>query len=263
MSTFLPIPKKKMKSLLLEAKELTKSFDGVKALDKFSCAIDYREILGLIGPNGAGKTTFFNVVNGLFVPEEGDVCFKGKSILGMPSHSVATTGMARTFQEVRLIRQISVLDNVLLAFQNQLGESLFRAFISWRAVIKEESRRKKEAYPLLEMAGLAEKAHCLAGELSYGQQKLLGLICCLASNADLFLLDEPVAGIAPEMAEKVLEIISDLPKKGKSVILIEHNIGAVWDVCSRVIFMDAGYQVCEGAPEMVRNNLKVIEAYLD
>lgn len=247
----------------LEINDLHKHFNGVKALDGFSCSLREGEILGLIGPNGAGKTTLFNVISGFLAPDSGSVSLLGARLVGMPPHRIATTGVARTFQDLRLIRQLSVLDNVLLSFRHQPGERLVNIFFRGKSSQAQEAANCKEALLLLEECGLAEKTNEPAEDLSYGQQKLLSLVCCLAAKADLLLLDEPVAGIAPEMIEKILGIIRTLPSKGRSVMVIEHDLDAVMQVCDRVVFMDAGAKVSEGTPEEVRNDPKVIEAYID
>jgi len=252
-----------MNGQLLKIEGLSKSFDGVRALDGFSCVLAERDILGLIGPNGAGKTTLFNVLTGFLAADKGKAQYKGANLIGMPAYRIARAGIARTFQSLRLIRQLSVIDNVLLSFREQPGEKLTNVFFGWGKSRRQEATHREEAKSLLEEAGLNEKVNDPAENLSYGQQKLLSLVCCLAAKGDVLLLDEPVAGIAPEMIEKMLEIIRDLPSKGKSVILIEHNLDAVMQVCNRVIFMDAGATVSEGTPEQVRNDPKVIEAYID
>lgn len=250
-------------SVVLDVQGLEKHFDGVWALADFSCSVRYGEILGLIGPNGAGKTTFFNVVSGFLTPDNGKISFRGMGISGLPPHRITNLGISRTFQNLRLIRQISVLDNVLLSFQNQPGEKLRNVFFNWRRSQEQENENRKEALAFLDEAGLTRKAADPAEELSYGQQKLLSLVCCLAAKPDVLLLDEPVAGIAPEMIDRILETIRGLPAKGKSVVLIEHNLDAVMQVCDRVIFMDAGAKVSEGTPDEVRNDPRVIEAYID
>jgi len=252
-----------MSDEILEVHRLGKHFDGVRALANFSGNLHRGEILGLIGPNGAGKTTLFNVVSGFISPDGGEVLFKGKDITGASPYRITNQGISRTFQSLRLIRQVSVLDNVLLSFQEQPGEKLRNIFFNWRQSLEQENANRKEAVDLLEETGLAHKAGDPAEELSYGQQKLLNLVCRLAAKSEVLLLDEPVAGIAPEMIEKILGIIRDLPSKGKSVILIEHNLDAVMQICDRVVFMDAGEKVSEGTPEEVRNDPKVIEAYID
>jgi ABC-type branched-subunit amino acid transport system ATPase component len=252
-----------MSTELLEVQGLCKRFGGVTALADFSCSLRQGEILGVIGPNGAGKTTFFNVISGFLAPDTGSILLRGQDITGALPHHVASLGISRTFQNLRLIRQISVLDNVMLYFQSQPGEKLRNVFFNWQRSREKECANRKAATAFLEETGLSRKAGEPAEELSYGQQKLLSLVCCLAAKSEVLLLDEPVAGIAPEMTEKVLETIRRLPSKSKSVILIEHNLDAVTQVCDRVVFMDAGRKVSEGTPDEVRNDPKVIEAYID
>ncbi len=252
-----------MSEAILKVIGLSKSFDGIRALADFSCEVCQGEILGLIGPNGAGKTTLFNVVTGFIAPEAGKVLLKMTDVTGLAPHRLANGGIARTFQDLRLIRQLSVLDNVLLSFRDQPGERLGIVFFRSKRCREQEGQNRQEAIRLLEDAGIAEKAGDPAEELSYGQQKLLSLVCCLVARAEVLLLDEPVAGIAPEMREKILGMIRDLPAKRKSVILIEHDLDAVMQTRDRVIFMDAGSKVSEGTPQEVRNDPKVIEAYID
>jgi ABC-type branched-subunit amino acid transport system ATPase component len=252
-----------MNQSVMEFDGLSKTFDGVTALADFSGAVRGGEILGLIGPNGAGKTTFFHVASGFIRPDRGTVVFGGRLLTGWPPYKIARLGIARTFQDLRLIHRLNVLDNVLLAFPNQPGERLWNVFFRWRTVSARERENRKVAVSLLEHAGLEKKANDPAEALSYGEQKLLTLMCCLATGADLLLLDEPVAGIAPAMIDRILAIIRGLPRQGKSVILIEHNLDAIMQVCDRVIFMDAGRKVSEGTPAEVRNDPRVIEAYID
>jgi len=248
---------------LMGVQSLSKHFNGVVALADFSCTVAEREILGLLGPNGAGKTTLFNVLTGLLMPDLGSADYRGHSLIGHPAHKVADLGIARTFQNLRLVRRITVLENVLFSFRRQPGEKILNVFFRSALCRQHESGNLEKARAMLDSAGLSEKADDLADSLSYGQQKLLSMVCCLATDAELLLLDEPVAGIAPEMAERILAIIDDLPQQGKSAIVIEHDIDALRSIAHRMIFMDAGRKVCEGSPDEVLNDPRVIEAYLD
>lgn len=248
--------------IMLSIKNLSKSFDGIKALDNLTLSIDNGRIIGIIGPNGAGKTTLFNVISGFLTPDNGEMRYKDSNILGMSGYRISNMGISRTFQDMRLIMRLTVLENVLLAMKNQAGENVFHAIFNFRGLKNEEAENREKAKSLLEYVNIQEKTDDLAESLSYGQQKLLSLACCLASDAELFLLDEPVAGINPEIIEKILVIIKELKEKGKTVILIEHNLDAIARVSDTIVVMDEGRKVTEGKHDDILNDPRVLEAYL-
>jgi ABC-type branched-subunit amino acid transport system ATPase component len=251
-----------MKSEFLKVEGLIKGFGGIKAINNLSCTIGQGEIVGLLGANGSGKTTLFNVITGFLRADSGKISFRDVNLLPLPPQQVSSIGIARTFQNIRLARQLTVIENVLLAFRCQPGEKFQNLLFNWQAIAKQEEKNRQIALALLETASLIDKQHYLVEDLSYGQQKLLTIVCCLATGADLLLLDEPLAGISPALIDQILPLIVNLPNQGKSVLLIEHNMDVVMQVCDRLIFMDAGTIICEGLPETVRNDPRVMQAYL-
>lgn len=241
---------------------LSKSFDGVHALAKVDLQLPSSGITSIIGPNGAGKTTLINILTGLLRPEAGG-CFLGQhDITRLSPHRIARLGVTRSFQDLRLILRASVLDNVMLGCSNSRGETL-RGAIFRIGVAKEEEHSRQEAMRHLQFVMLAEKANDLAGEISYGQQKLLTLACCLATEARIFLLDEPVAGVHPQTAKKILDLLRKLRDTGKLIVFIEHDISAVREVADHVIVMDHGKIKAQGPPKEVLERPDILEAYLD
>jgi ABC-type branched-subunit amino acid transport system ATPase component len=250
-----------MSQIVLECRRLTKAFDGIKAVDNVSLSVERQRIVAIIGPNGAGKTTLFNLCTGFLHPDSGSIRFKGQDITRLAPNQITLLGIARTFQDLRLIRQMTVLENVLLAMPRQAGEGFWGA-IGGRRSSREERTNHEQAMEWLKFVGLANKASDLAGALSYGQQKLLGLACCLATGAEMLMLDEPVAGVEPATADRILEYLRHLPSRGKTVVFIEHNLLAVQAVANRVVVMDEGKVVAEGSWERVSQEARVLEAYL-
>ena len=247
--------------MLLKIKNLNKSFDGIKAVNK--CNFDVREnsITGLIGPNGAGKTTIFNLITGLTSPDKGEIIFEGTDITNLQSYKISNLGIARTFQLIRLLPNLTVMENLLVA-KKQSGENFLTALFKQKK-IKEELRINKErCLEFLKLVGLEEHANKLAINLSYGQRKLVELARCLATEADLLLLDEPVAGVNPVMREKIKKILLKLKEQGKTILIIEHDMKFVMNVCETVIVMDEGQEIAIGNPEKIQNNSRVLEAYL-
>lgn len=247
---------------ILSLKKVSKSFDGVGAVSEVTFSIFAGEVIGLLGPNGAGKTTLFNIITSYLAPDSGRIVFRGVDLQNLSPDQVVTLGIARTFQQLRLIRSLTVIENILLAFKNQPGENLNNLFFRSKLSKAREIRNREIAVKMLEEMGLGNKLHDLANNLSYGQQKLLSLVCCLATGADLLLLDEPIAGLSSAMIDRILPLLRGLPEQGKSVLLIEHNVDVMMEMCDRFMFMDAGTLVTQGTPEQVRSDPRVIAAYL-
>jgi branched-chain amino acid transport system ATP-binding protein len=245
----------------LRCVDLRKSFDGTVALDHVSLKFPPQGILAIVGPNGAGKTTLLNVLTGFLRPDTGRAFLGRLELTRRPAHRIVHAGIARTFQDLRLIRLVSVLDNVMLARQRQKGERLWRA-LTRIGVRTEEVANRRRAMELLEFVGLAEKAGEAAGSLSYGQQKLLTLACCLATEARVLILDEPVAGVHSSMAEKILGLLEDLRRQGKLIVFIEHDLAAVRRVADTVVVMDDGKVIAQGLPVDILERPEIMEAYV-
>jgi len=247
--------------MILRCEDLNKSFDGTCALAGVSMEFPVSGIIAIIGPNGAGKTTLINVLTGFLRVDSGRSFLNGRELTGLAPHKIARFGIGRTFQDLRLINLVSVLENVMLARPNQKGERLLSALFRF-GVANEEKQNREESMRLLRFVGLEGTADELAGELSYGQQKLLTLACCLATEAKILLLDEPVAGVHPEMVVKILGLLSELRGQGKLVVFIEHDIAAVRQVADQVIVMDEGRIIAQGKPAEVLERTEIIEAYV-
>lgn len=246
---------------MLRCEGISKSFDGVQALAGVDLHFPSSGIVAIIGPNGAGKTTLLHVLTGFLRADSGR-CFAGnQEVTHLPPHRIAHLGIARTFQDLRLIFQVPCLENVLLARPGQRGERLLPALLRF-GVAAEEKRNRAEALRWLRFAGLEAQAYELAGELSYGQQKLLTIACCLATEACVLLLDEPVAGLHPEMVEQILGLLRELRQAGKLVVFVEHDLAAVRQIADVVIVMDDGKVIAQGSPHEVLDRPEIMEAYL-
>ncbi len=244
-------------------KNISKSFDGIQAVKNFSFEWKNHRVVGLIGPNGAGKTTLFNIITGFLPADSGNFFLRGKNILKYPAHRIVRKGISRTFQDLRLLRQVTVIENLLLWRLNQIGENPIEAWIKGKKYWQNRKQNIEKTESLLEFIGLQEKRNDLADALSYGQQKLLSLGCALATEAEYLLLDEPVSGVNPQMIEKILVLLQDLAEKGKKILLIEHNVEAVRSICDWLVVMDEGKKIAEGIPSQVLQREEIIEAYLD
>ena len=239
---------------ILEIKNLTKKFDGVKAVNDLSLEIEKGKIVSLIGPNGSGKTTLINLLTGMMPYDSGTVAFDGKKLMRVAPHLVPSYGVTRTFQNIRLFEQMTVLDNFLVT---QTARPVFKALFE-----KNKNAHLKKAEEFLKQVNLWEKRNQLAVNLSYGQRKLLEIVRALAMNAEVYLFDEPFAGLFPEMIKLVKGIIISLRENGKSVILVEHNMDLIREVSDEIIVLDSGELLAQGKPNEVLKKKEVIEAYL-
>lgn len=249
--------------VILSLRHLTMRFGGLVAVHDFTMDIAYGELVGLIGPNGAGKTTIFNVITGHYLPTEGRVIFAGRDITGLPPHKVALLGIARTFQNIRLCRGMTALENVLISFHPHLRSSIFGALLPTPRYLREERKMRERGMELLAAVGLERWANFRAGALPYGLQRRVEIARALATSPKLLLLDEPAAGMNPAEAADLMAFILRIRETfGLTIFLIEHVMQVVMGICPRIRVIDFGVSIAEGTPEEIRNNPKVIEAYL-
>ena len=246
----------------LEVKNLSKHFGGLKAVDQVSFEIKKGTISGLIGPNGSGKTTTLNMISGLFPPTEGDIFLEDKPVHSLAMRHINTMGIARTFQQIRLFSQLSCFQNVLVSRHNIEKEHWWEPlFFSRKTRDKEEQARQKALY-FLDFVGLYELRSTLSKNLSYGNQRKLEIARALATEPKLLLLDEPVAGMNPVESESIMELLSKLLDTGITVILVEHSMNVVMNICSDIVVLDKGKIISTGAPADILSDHVVIEAYL-
>ncbi|WP_373480289.1 ABC transporter ATP-binding protein [Geminocystis sp.] len=250
------------RNFILEAVNLSKSFGGLKAVNNANLQVQHNSITGLIGPNGAGKSTLFNLLSNFLKADTGKVLFEGKPVQDLPPHQIATLGFIRTFQVARVLSRLTVLENMLLATQNQTGEHLFSVILHQGKIRLQEKENREKAMTILESVGLAQKAYDYAGALSGGQRKLLEMARTLMTNPKLILLDEPAAGVNPTLINQICEHIINWNKQGISFLIIEHNMDVIMSLCSHVWVLAEGTNLADGTPLEIQNNSQVLNAYL-
>lgn len=249
--------------MILSLKHISKSFGGVVAINDTHFSIKEGEIFALIGPNGAGKTTLFNIITGNYKPTKGEVIFKGQKIHKLKAHQIVHLGIARTFQNIRLFSSMSVLENVLIGFNQSIKYSIFEAFLHLGRFQKAEKEAKEQAFKLLEMLNIAQFADEKASNLSYGQQRKVEIARAMATKPSLLLLDEPVAGMNASESDELAKLILKLREDYRlSILLIEHDMHFVNALCDRVLVLDYGKSIFEGKVSEAILNEDVVRAYL-
>lgn len=247
---------------MLHCSHISLSLGGLRILHDLSFMIKEGQITGLIGPNGAGKTMLFNVITGLFPANTGSLQFRDHDISKEKPHRISRLGMTRTFQDSRVLPQITVLENLICASPMLWDVSLLKVFFQSRSERQNRHEAKTKALSLLRQVGLDTKASVLGQDLSYGQKKLVEILKVMMSEAELILLDEPFSGLFPEMIKLITKLILELREKGKTIVFVEHNMKLIEEICDHVIVLDSGEKIAEGKFAEIRKNKNVIEAYL-
>jgi branched-chain amino acid transport system ATP-binding protein len=248
---------------VLEIENLTIRFGGLVAVDDVSFKVEKGDLFGLIGPNGAGKTTVFNMITGVYKPTSGEVKFQGRPITGSPPNKIAALGIGRTFQNIRLFGSLTVLENAMVGAFLRHKTTLGSALTYLPSAVKETAKLKDEAMALLEVMDLGDVAHARSADLPYGMQRRLEIARAMATQPDLILLDEPAAGMNPQESEDLMATVRRIRDEfGKTVLLIEHDMRFVMGLCEKIVVLDHGEEIAAGPPEKIRNDPKVIEAYL-
>jgi ABC-type branched-subunit amino acid transport system permease subunit/ABC-type branched-subunit amino acid transport system ATPase component len=248
-------------TVVLSGEALTRRFGGIVAVDGFDIALESGRIVGLIGPNGAGKTTAFNLLTGFLKPTSGRVRLRGRDVTGMKPHELVRAGIARSFQDLKLFTRLTVLENVLVAVPRQSGDGIAKIFFAPGRVRREEAANRAKAMAVLDFVGLRDKADELAESLSYAEEKLLVVARLLATEAEVLLFDEPLSGLDPTTLQRIFPTIRRLAEQGKTVCIIEHNLDVIKGVCDRVVFLDEGHGIAEGAPEELLADPRLAERY--
>jgi len=247
---------------LMRIENLSKSFVGVKAVNGLTFEVGYKEIFGLIGPNGAGKTTVFNLISKLYEPDEGRIYLEGRDITRAKAHRVNRMGIARTFQNIRLLKQLTVLENVLVGLSIKNPYSMGNVIFNNKRYLEIESENKEKAEKFLYKAGLSERITDRADSLPYGLQRQLEIARALATDPKILLMDEPAAGMNLTEKNRLKQYVKRIVEEGVSVILIEHDMSFAMDLCERITVLNYGKKIAEGHPQAIQSNEEVIEAYL-
>jgi branched-chain amino acid transport system ATP-binding protein len=248
---------------VLEVTSLTKYFGGLRAVNDFGITINKGELVGLIGPNGAGKTTAFNMITGLYFPSNGEILFEGESVVGLQPFEITRRGIGRTFQNIRLFSNLTVLDNVRIAYHPHAGYGLSDGILRNKKFSKKEQELTEKTQDFLSIFNLNRFEGEIAKNLPYGQQRRLEIARALACNPRLLLLDEPAAGMNPKEITELMELIHFIRDKfDLTILLIEHQMRLVMDICERITVLDFGEVIARGTPSEIQNNPKVVEAYL-
>ena len=248
---------------LLKATKLSKVFGGLKAVSNFEVIIEKGELIGLIGPNGAGKTTAFNLLTGVYEPTTGEIELDGKSLVGLKPYQITQLGLARTFQNIRLFSELTVLDNVKIAYHFHVKYGILESVLRMGRYHKEEAEIEAKAIELLKIFKLDDKKDEIAKNLPYGEQRRLEIARALAAQPKLLLLDEPAAGMNPQETQELMKMIQWIKKEfDLTILLIEHDMSLVMNVCERIYVLEYGSMIAQGVPEELKNNPRVIEAYL-
>ncbi len=248
---------------ILNVKDLGINFGGLRAVDQFNLVIDENELVGLIGPNGAGKTTVFNLLTGVYAPTDGQIELNGKSIIKKAPNKIAGMGIARTFQNIRLFKELTVIENVKIALHNRTSYNLFQGIFRTSQFFKEEQWMEEESLRILSVFNLEDKARLCASSLPYGKQRELEIARALATGPTLLLLDEPAAGMNPQETMELMSTIQRIKEEFKvSILLIEHDMKLVMGVCEKITVLNYGRVLADGTPQEIRENPDVVKAYL-